>query len=182
MANTVSNVSAGKPLIGGAFYIAPTGTTLPTDTTTALNSAFVALGYVSEDGLTNSNTPESDNIKAWGGDTVLTIQTEKTDTFSCTFIESLNINVLKMIYGSTNITGALSTGLTISANSKELDEWSFVVELTLRGNIAKRIVIPRGKVTEIGEISYTDNDAIGYEATITAMPDATGNTHYEYMK
>ena len=182
MANTVANVSAGKPLIGGAFYIAPIGTALPTATTAALNEAFVALGYISEDGLTNSNSPESDNIRAWGGDTVLTITTEKQDTFSCTFIESLNINVLKMIYGTDNVTGSLSAGITVKANSADLDEWSIVCDMTLRGGVAKRIVIPKGKVTEIGEISYTDNDAIGYEATITAMPDTQGNTHYEYIK
>lgn len=182
MANTVSNVTAGKPLIGGAFYIAPVGTTLPTATTGALNEAFVPLGYVSEDGLTNANSPETDAIKAWGGDTVLTIQNEKADTFSCTFIEALNINVLKMIYGSDNVTGSLSAGITVKANSAELDEWSIVCDMTLRGGVAKRIVIPQGKVTEIGEISYTDTDAVGYEATITAMPDAQGNTHYEYIK
>lgn len=182
MANTVANVSAGKPLIGGAFYIAPVGTALPTSTTAALNEAFVALGYVSEDGLTNSNSPESENIRAWGGDTVLTIQSEKTDTFSCTFIEALNVNVLKLIYGNDNVTGTLSQGITVTANSSDLDEWSLVCDMTLRGGVAKRIVIPRGKVSEIGEISYTDDEAIGYEATITAMPDTSGNTHYEYIK
>ena len=182
MANTVANVSAGKPLIGGAFYIAPVGTALPTSTTASLNEAFVALGYVSEDGLTNSNSPESENIRAWGGDTVLTIQSEKTDTFSCTFIEALNVNVLKMIYGSSNVSGSLSTGITVTANSADLNEWSMVCDMTLRGNVAKRIVIPRGKVTKLGDITYTDDEAIGYEATITAMPDTSGATHYEYIK
>ena len=56
MANTVANVSAGKPAVGGAVFVAPTGTTLPTDATTALGSAFKALGYCSDDGLTNSNS------------------------------------------------------------------------------------------------------------------------------
>ena len=43
MANTASNVSAGKPAIAGAIHFAPKGTTLPTDTTTALAAAFEAL-------------------------------------------------------------------------------------------------------------------------------------------
>ena len=45
--NNASNVTAAKPKIGGAIYMAPTGTELPTDAETALNAAFVNLGFVS---------------------------------------------------------------------------------------------------------------------------------------
>ena len=72
MANVASNVSAGKPKTTGAIWVAPKGSTLPTDTATALDAAFKCLGYCSDDGLTNSTDLESETIKAWGGDTVLT--------------------------------------------------------------------------------------------------------------
>ena len=64
MSNTISNVAAGKPKIGGAVYAAPIGTPLPTDATTALNSAFKNLGYVSEDGLKNGNEIDVEKVKA----------------------------------------------------------------------------------------------------------------------
>ena len=176
-----ANVSTAKPKVGGAIYSAPLGTELPVNAITELGPTFVGLGYISEDGLVNNNTPSSENIKAWGGETVAVVETEKEDTFTYKLIEATNPDVLKEVYGKDNVSGALATGITIKANSTPLEEHILVVDMVLKGGILKRIVIPRGKVSEVGEISYVDADAIGYETTVTAISDTEGNTHYEYI-
>ena len=182
MANTAANVTAAKPKVGGAVFRAPLGTAIPTDAVTALNAAFKELGYISEDGITNNNSPASESIRAWGGDTVLDVQTEKPDRFSLTLIEAMRDEVLKTVYGDDNVTGALTTGITVTANAKELDDYIYVVDMILKGNVAKRVVLPCAKPVEIGEITYADGSAVGYNITLSAKPDASGNTHYEYLK
>lgn len=181
MAQTVSNVTAAKPETGGAIYVAATTVTPPTSTTASLSS-FTSLGYISEDGLTNELTRDSEEIKAWGGDVVLQPQTGFSDKFTCTLIEALNLDVLKEVFGSSNVTGTLASGATVEVNSDELVERVWVFDMVMREGVAKRVVIPTGRITEIGEVSYTDSDAAGYEITITAFPDSSGNTHYEYIK
>lgn len=182
MATTVSNVSVGKPKVGGAISVAPLGTTLPTNATSDLDAAFKSLGYISDAGLVNSNSPSSDKVKAWGGDTVLNLQTEKPDDFKFTMIEVLNEEVLKLVYGDDNVSGSLATGIEIKANADDAAEHVIVVDMVMRGGILKRVVLPQGKITAVEDITYADNAAVGYGTTVSAMPDANGNTHYEYIQ
>lgn len=180
MANNAANVSTGKGKYGGYAYIAPAGTALPTNATTALANTYLVLGYISEDGITNATERESQDIKDMNGDTVLTIQNGHSETWQASFIESLNINVLKMVYGDSNVTET-SGAITINVDGKELGEKVFVFELVMQDGRAKRIVIPRGKVTEIGDLVYRAGDAIGYDVTISALPNADGKKHIEYV-
>ena len=181
MQNDTNKVSTGKPKIGGAIFRAPLGTTLPTNARDALAEAFKALRYASDEGVVNENSPTSDSVKAWGGDVVLDYQSEKRDTFKYTLLQSLDVDVLKSVYGDENVSGDLETGITVKANSKEQKYCCIVIDMILRNDALKRIVIPNGKVIEVGEINYVDDDGIGYETTISCAPDAEGNTHYEYI-
>lgn len=177
----VANVSTGKPKVAGAIFRAPLGTTLPTDASTALAAAFLDLGYVSEDGVTNNNTSDTDTINAWGGQEVLVIQNEKTDEWTFTLIESMSANVLKTIYGDANVTVGSGGLITVNATASQLPDQIYVIDMQLKGGALKRVVIPNGSIGEMGEITYKDDEAIGYELTINALPDTNGVSHYEYI-
>lgn len=181
MANNSRNVTASKPKAGGAIHAAPLGTALPVDAASALNDAFKSLGYVSEEGLTNANSPERESHKAWGGDTVLSSQTGRPDTLKFKLIEALNPEVLKVVYGHENVTGELDTGIAVKVNAADQPALSWVIDMILKNNALKRIVVPCASVSEIAEIVYSDTAALGYDITITAEPDGDGQTHYEYI-
>mgnify|MGYP006967125183 CR=1 FL=1 len=176
-----TNVTAGKPVITGAVFRAPIGTSLPTSTSASLAEAFKELGYISDAGVVNSNSPSSTAIKAWGGDIIYDVQTEKPDTWKMAFAEATNEEVLKLVYGADNITGNISTGLTIKANSQEQAAQSLVIDMVLANGGKKRVVLPNCKVTAVSDITYADGDVVKYETTLSCYPDSNGNTHYEYI-
>ncbi len=175
----IKNITVGKPKTTGAVYVAPLGTTLPTDASTALATDYIELGHVSEDGITNENSPETEDIKAWGGTVVYSSQTEKTDTFTFALLETLKTDVLKVVYGDDNVTVA-DGNISINATTTELPERVYVIDMLLRNGSLKRIVIPDGKISEIGEITYKDDELASYELTITCLP-TSGCTHKEYI-
>lgn len=179
-APNTANVSTGKAKVGGAIFRAPVGTVLPTDPKTTLNTGFVGLGYASDAGLVNSSGRETTTVKAWGGDIVSVEQTEKTDTFKVTLIETLNTDVLKTLHGSARVKEASGvTSVEVSSDSPEA--WSWVFDMILKGGKLKRIVIPEAYITEVGDITYVDGEVTGFEITLTAMSNAQGVTHYEYI-
>jgi len=180
--NDAAKVTAGKPKVGGGVYTAPTGTSLPTTADGSLAQAFENAGYCSDDGLTHTGSPTTEQVKAWGGDPVLCSETGKSDVYKVKFIEAMNPVVLKAIYGDENVSGQIESGITIKANNKELPERAWVVDQIWKGGVLHRTVIPRGKITEIGDVVYKDNEPVGYEVTITALSDTSNNTHYEYLK
>ena len=102
--NNANNVSFGKPKIGGAIFSAPLGTALPKNATSELDKAFKCLGYVSEDGVTNENSPDSEKTKAWGGDVVLVSQKEKEDNFEIELLPNYNISKIEEYFSTTFLT------------------------------------------------------------------------------
>lgn len=177
MPNTAANIVAGKPLVTGGVSIAPIGTAIPTDATTALVAAFKSAGYIGEDGLTESADRSIEKVKAWGGDVVKVLQTDFSTTYKFTFLETLNADVLKTVYGDQNVTTTAATASkgtlqAVKVNADVLPARVFVFEV--KDGLAKiRIVVPNGQITEVGEITYSDGEVIGYEVTIEAFRDST---------
>lgn len=178
-ANNSQNVSVGKPLAAGGAFTAPINTELPTDATTALASAFKNLGFCSDEGLTNAIEMDTEEIKDWGGNTVLVVCTSRTETFALTFIET-NDGVMSVVYGADNVT-VVGQNMTVIHNGNDYPAQAWVFEIAMTGSRVKRIVVPAATVTEVSEVAYTAGEPIGYGVTLTCAPDEAGNTVYEYI-
>lgn len=173
-------VSAAKPTATGAVFVAEANKNLPADSKTALHASFKTLGYIGEDGISNSVEEDKESIKAMGGDTVLVVNSGREETFTFVLLQSMDPEVLKVAYGAANVSST-SELITVKHNAKDRDVLAWVFEVLLTGNKKKRIVVPSGQITDLGEVVYKDGEPIGYECTVTAFPDAQGNTAYEYI-
>lgn len=180
--NKKKNVTTGAPAFGGYIHRAPIGTVLPTSATEELNEDFKCLGYISEDGITHTDSVSSTDVKDWSGATVATTESGRDDKVKLKLIEALNEEVLKTVYGSGNVEGTLEAGLSIKANNAERESGVYVIDMILRDNVKKRVVLPDAKISEIGDVKYNKKDVVAYDVTLTCSEDEDGNTHYEYLK
>lgn len=179
MSTNAANVSVGKPKVAGGVWFGATSITAPTDAVTPLPSGLVSGGYVTDAGLVNSISTDTSDINAWGGDTVLTVRTTRTETFAFGFLETKE-DVLKQVFGPSNV-NVVGTDITVKHNNLDLPRQLYVFEVLMSGNKVKRIVVPNAQITEVGDVTYADGDAISYEVTLSAYPDSSGNTAYEYI-
>lgn len=176
---TASNVSNAKPRAAGGIHSVDLGTTLPTDATTELPTEAVGLGYVSDEGLTNSIEIDTETATAWGGANVMTVRTSYSETFSWAFIET-NADVMREVYGAGNVTDA-DGDLTVLHKGDDLPERGYIFEISMTGGRVKRIVVPHGKITDVDDVSYQDGEPISYGVTLSCTPDKDGVTVYEYI-
>lgn len=176
MSLTAANV---RVAVTGAIYNAPVATPLPTVATSALNAAFLAreLGYLTEDGITQSIANDKTSIKAWqNAAEVRVIQTSSSVTFAMSLQETSPLT-LETYYG--NYTTLADGGSTqISGDALPHYAWVFHV---IDGAVKIRIVVPDGQITERGDTQYVNADVLAYPIVITAYPDSSGVNAYKYL-
>lgn len=169
MATTADNVAVA---VTGEVSFAATGSTLPTDHSTALDGAFVGLGYNDESGVSETIGESRQAITAWqNGDEVRNIRTAHTVTYDFTCIET-NEAVLEAYYGD------YAAG-TVEIKGDMATRGCWVIEV-VDGDDVTRIVIPDGEVTGRGGVSYVGTGAVAYPMTITCYPDSSGVKAYQY--
>lgn len=176
MTNTASNVVVGKPKAAGGVYSGATTATAPTNASAAVGAGYTGLGYVSDAGLTMTKGGDIQTIRAWGGEPVKIIKATDDVSFAWTFIETSD-EVLSEVFGADQVSSGLTT--TITVNGTQVGPRSWVFDM-LDGDFAIRIVVPNGEMTGEVSVSFVDGQPVSWPATITALPDSSGNKAYIY--
>ncbi len=161
----------------GNVWIADSGTTLPTDATTAMgtvDAAYADLGYLSEEGIVEAHEDTTQSFKAWQYGTTLREQiTEQVTRFTMTFVET-NAVVEELYYGATRSSGALAV------KNFTPPELVLVIE-TIDGSTKHRLVAERAQLTARGDVARNSTSLTGYPVTLTIYPSAsTDNLWIDY--
>ena len=162
--------------VNADVYVAPVGTAGPTDVTTALGAAFLPLGLLSEDGMTETREEDVDDKYAWGGILVRTTRSRHKRSFAVTALEDNAVvrQLLNPSGSSTTTTGTTTRVVKVPGPNVR----AFVIQL-VDGDIIKRIHIPRGEVVEVGDRTYSDSEMSMVELTINVLPASDGTLYNE---
>lgn len=165
MAPTLTDIDASnvEVAVTGAVYLAPIDTTLPINGSAPLNEAFVNVGYIGEDGITETPDADQNEIRAWqNGDVVRTVQTSHAIRYAFTMIET-NQASLRAYYGNADEDG------NVKVTGAQLPRQRLVIETLDDGKLRRRVA-HAAQVTERGEVSLTNSEATGYPVTFTCYP------------
>lgn len=184
--NTDVRVGAPDQKVTGAIKHAPKGTAIPaladiTKAAVTLNQAFTGDEYVSQDGLTLAPSMSTTEIKDWSGATVRKVLESFDGTLSWTMI-STNAGALAIAFGADHVTTAAATTThgaqvqaALGAYLPEEQAWVFLMK---DGDARIVIAVPDGQITEVGEVTFASNAAVGWQVTLSCYPDASGNSIY----
>lgn len=170
-ANNTANVSFGKGVAGGYMWVAPSGTTLPTDYTTQMSEvasgAYQNVGYLGEDGIVISDSFDQTTASDMNGDAVATAPGAVEKSFTVTPIE-INKTALGLVYGDSNVTDATGK-LTAHDKGPNTQTKVVVFDLLLKDDRPLRLVAPLCNLGELGDLTINFSELIGREVTMSVL-------------
>lgn len=147
----------------GEAFFAPEGAAAPTDATTALNAAFLGLGYTDPDGLQFTFSRNTSDIDAWQGSKLRVVTNSEPVSVTLSLRET-KTNVLLFAFGGGTVGANHFTPPVEGVNAVR----AFVCDVT-DGSIKYRYYFPRTQVS--GDVSFqlARTDAISYDLTLGVL-------------
>ena len=138
------------------------------------------LGYLSEDGLTNTTDTDATEIKDANGTTVMKVITSYAESYQFALLEVLRVEAAKMRYNSDAVTGT-DKSMTIKHQMPSDEDFVLVFEIAMSGDVKDRLVIGNCTRAEFGDRQVHAGDAQVYDVTVSANDMGNGVTAIEYI-
>ncbi|WP_032368590.1 phage tail tube protein [Rhodococcoides fascians] len=175
-----------RKVLAGAVLDAPLTASLPATLTSGASSELVAttgfssLGRISDAGLSASADTESSGVPGWGAlEDVRTDIIRRTSTFGFACLETKkNVLALYTNQDLSAVTADATTGeVAFTEATKPDTRYRRMILLGIDGEGANAIYIarflPRATISEVSEQSWSTEDALAYQMTVTAKIDST---------
>lgn len=145
------------------------------------DAALLPAGAISEDGLTYGFDEDSEDFTPWGlAAPFRTVVTRSVRTFGVTLWETNRRIVRSVMFRlpladlAPDVDG-IHTFPETASPTPDRRSWLFDV---MDGDTWERFWVPEGEVTDRSDVTFKQDEMSGYEITMTAYPDESGNTVY----
>lgn len=159
--------SANARIFGGdtdCIYLAPLGTTVPTEIDGVLDPAFEDVGWLHSDGITETQTGSVEKLRGHQGNGVVrTRVNEPGTTVSFTALETKDqTNSLR--YDEKTVTSTLGVRTAVRGAGQNISPRVAVIDVFDADDetIKERFVIPRLEVSTNGDRVLVNSDIAGY--------------------
>lgn len=146
------------------IYLAPLGTTLPTDIDGPLDAAFEDVGWLHSDGITETQTGSVEKIRGHQGNGVVRTRiNEPGTTVSFTALETKD-QTQSLRYDEKSVTSAAGVRTAVRGPGQKVAARAAVIDVFDADNdeIKERIVIERFEVSPNGDRVMVNSDIAGF--------------------
>lgn len=166
---STSTIGNGKPDVAGGILWAPLGTPVPADADAAFDSAFVRLGYVTEDGLQPEGERSTNAVKDWAGDIIAQLQSEHSSKFSFGLLGVFDADVLRAVFGADAVTVTAPGKFKVEETGDPLPHGVWGFEVHADGGKKLRVILEDGQPSSVSERPMVAADLQGFNLTVEAF-------------
>lgn len=151
------------------LWLAPEGTTMPSDWAETLDPAFAPVGYIHEDGPTIGNDTSSEDLFVWQSlAPIRSIVTERTFSLEFTMVETSPTSLATYL-DTTVPTGDIAAGFSVPIPEQPQGVTYACVVGVKDGSTQIRFCWNRVTLSEAGEVSVTNDGLLGYPVTLKVL-------------
>lgn len=168
----------------GGLWVAPYGTTLPTDVDAPLDAAFKNLGFISDKGVKVKIDDQTKSIDAWGGDRIGTLRDKYAIEYSMDLFQVLSPEVNAAIFGADHVSTAPASPehgarMKVILNNQLPPKCSLVLDAFYEDKAIRQVasVAQRGN---LGDLQLVHNTPLMFTPTFVVLKGKDGNHVLQY--